>query len=73
VRKKKVLPAPLDLIDPDASLDDLRDAVQQCRGCDIWQKVLYWIGPVILSLSTSRGPLPSVIAYTDAARTRFKR
>lgn len=37
-RKKKVLPTPLDLIEPDASLDDLRKASQKCRGCDIWQR-----------------------------------
>src|SRR5579862_4330639 len=27
-----------DLIEPDASLDDLRESVQECRGCDIWER-----------------------------------
>ena len=36
-RKKPSLPAPKDLIEPDASLKDLSDAAQQCRGCDIWE------------------------------------
>jgi uracil-DNA glycosylase len=29
---------PADLIEPGASLKDLRHAVQLCRGCDIWQR-----------------------------------
>jgi len=37
-RKKKILPGPIDLIEPDASIADLRDAAQQCRGCDIWER-----------------------------------
>jgi len=37
-RKKPILPAPKDLIEPDASLKDLADAVQLCRGCDIWER-----------------------------------
>jgi uracil-DNA glycosylase len=37
-RKKQILPGPIDLIEPDASLADLRDAAQTCRGCDIWQR-----------------------------------
>jgi uracil-DNA glycosylase family protein len=37
-RKKKILPGPIDLIEPDASIADLRDVAQQCRGCDIWQR-----------------------------------
>ena len=36
-RKKPPLPAPKDLIEPDASLKDLSDAAQQCRGCDLWE------------------------------------
>jgi uracil-DNA glycosylase len=30
--------SPAHLIDPGASLDDLRAAVQSCQGCDIWQR-----------------------------------
>ena len=30
--------SPSDLIEPDASLDDLRESVQECRGCDIWER-----------------------------------
>lgn len=37
-RKKKILPEPIDLIEPDASIADLRQAAQRCRGCDIWQR-----------------------------------
>jgi uracil-DNA glycosylase len=37
-QKKKILPGPIDLIEPDASLAGLRDAAQQCRGCDIGQR-----------------------------------
>ncbi len=37
-RKKKILPEPIDLIEPDASIAELRDAAQHCRGCDIWQR-----------------------------------
>jgi DNA polymerase len=37
-RKKKILLGPIDLIEPDASIADLRDAAQQCRGCDIWER-----------------------------------
>jgi uracil-DNA glycosylase len=36
-RKKPPLPAPKDLIKPDASLKDLSDAAQRCRGCDLWE------------------------------------
>jgi len=36
-RKKPALPAPKDLIEPDASLKDLSDAAQRCRGCDLWE------------------------------------
>lgn len=36
--KKTTGPSPADLIEPDASLSDLRDAVQLCRGCDIWPR-----------------------------------
>ena len=36
-RKKKILPRH-ELIKPDASMDDLREAAQSCRGCDIWQR-----------------------------------
>jgi uracil-DNA glycosylase len=36
-RKKPPLAAPKDLIDPDASLKDLSDAAQRCRGCDLWE------------------------------------
>lgn len=37
-RKKPPLPAPKDLIESDASLKDLSDLVQQCRGCDLWER-----------------------------------
>jgi len=37
-RKKTNGRSPADLIKPDASLDDLRKAVQLCRGCDIWER-----------------------------------
>jgi DNA polymerase len=37
-RKKTIGRSPADLIEPDASLEDLRHAVQLCRGCDIWQR-----------------------------------
>lgn len=37
-RKKNILPQPRDLIEPDASLADLRNAAQRCRGCDIWER-----------------------------------
>jgi DNA polymerase len=30
--------SPADLIRPDASLSDLWEAAQECRGCDIWQR-----------------------------------
>ena len=36
-RKKSPVPAPKDLIDPEASLEDLSHAVQRCRGCDLWE------------------------------------
>lgn len=31
-------PSPTNLIEPSASLTDLRDAAQHCQGCDIWQR-----------------------------------
>jgi uracil-DNA glycosylase family protein len=37
-RKRTIGPSPLDLIEPDASLADLRDVARECRGCDIWQR-----------------------------------
>jgi uracil-DNA glycosylase len=37
-REKPSFPAPKDLIKPDASLKDLSDAAQECRGCDIWER-----------------------------------
>ncbi len=37
-RKKTIGRSPYDLIEPDASLRDLREAVQSCQGCDIWQR-----------------------------------
>jgi uracil-DNA glycosylase len=37
-RKKTILPGPIDLIEPDASIADMRDSAQECRGCDIWQR-----------------------------------
>jgi uracil-DNA glycosylase len=37
-REKPSFPAPKDLIEPDASLKDLSDAAQECRGCDIWER-----------------------------------
>ena len=37
-RKKPPLPAPKDLIDPDASLKDLSELAQQCRGCNLWER-----------------------------------
>jgi uracil-DNA glycosylase len=37
-REKTILPGPIDLIEPDASIADLRDSAQGCRGCDIWQR-----------------------------------
>jgi uracil-DNA glycosylase family protein len=37
-RKKINGRAPADLIRPDASLEQLRKAVQLCRGCDIWER-----------------------------------
>jgi uracil-DNA glycosylase family protein len=37
-RKKAPLPAPKDLIEPDASLKDLSGAAQGCRGCDLWER-----------------------------------
>jgi uracil-DNA glycosylase len=37
-RKKTIGRSPYDLIEPDASLKDLREAVQSCQGCDIWQR-----------------------------------
>ena len=37
-RKKTIGRSPYDLIEPVASLKDLRDAVQSCQGCDIWQR-----------------------------------
>lgn len=37
-RKKNIGRSPYDLIEPDASLKDLLEAVQSCQGCDIWQR-----------------------------------
>jgi DNA polymerase len=37
-KKSKGLPSPIDLIDPDASLEELRRAAQSCQGCDIWRR-----------------------------------
>jgi uracil-DNA glycosylase len=37
-RKKSIGRSPYDLIESDASLKDLREAVQSCQGCDIWQR-----------------------------------
>jgi uracil-DNA glycosylase len=37
-RKKNIGRSPYDLIEPDASLKELREAVQSCQGCDIWQR-----------------------------------
>jgi DNA polymerase len=37
-RKKTYDPSPADLIRPEASLEDLRKAVQLCHGCDIWER-----------------------------------
>ena len=37
-RKKPPLPTPKDLIEPKASLKDLSELVQQCRGCDLWER-----------------------------------
>ncbi len=37
-RKKTDGHTPADLIRPDASLEELRKAVQLCRGCDIWER-----------------------------------
>jgi uracil-DNA glycosylase len=37
-RKKIVGRSPYDLIEPGASLKELREAVQSCQGCDIWQR-----------------------------------
>jgi hypothetical protein len=37
-RKKTDAHTPADLIRPDASLEELRKAVQFCRGCDIWDR-----------------------------------
>ena len=31
-------PSPSELIQRDASLDQLRESVQECRGCDIWER-----------------------------------
>jgi DNA polymerase len=35
---KKNNNSPADLITPAASLSDLRNAAQECRGCDIWER-----------------------------------
>jgi uracil-DNA glycosylase family protein len=37
-RKKTIGRSPYDLIESDASLKDLREAIQSCQGCDIWQR-----------------------------------
>src|SRR5579862_4305450 len=37
-KKSKGLSSPIDLIDPDASLEELRRAAQSCQGCDIWRR-----------------------------------
>jgi len=37
-RKKSNGLSAIDLIEPDASLKDLRHAAQSCQGCDIWQR-----------------------------------
>lgn len=37
-RKKPRLLAPEDLIEPEASLKDLSELAQQCRGCDLWER-----------------------------------
>ncbi len=37
-RKKTDGRTPAELISPDANLEDLRRAVQECRGCDLWER-----------------------------------
>jgi uracil-DNA glycosylase family protein len=36
--KRTRRPSPVDLIEPDASIEDLREAARSCHGCDIWRR-----------------------------------
>ncbi|MGC1676128.1 MAG: uracil-DNA glycosylase family protein [Candidatus Binataceae bacterium] len=37
-RRKAIKRSPDELIEPDASLKELSNAVQSCKGCDIWRR-----------------------------------